>query len=58
MEIATEKVTKITLVLDLYEARWLRGLVQNPQCHQNKEHESDRQMRETFFTTLSEFLDN
>jgi hypothetical protein len=57
MEIATEKVTKITLVLDLYEARWLRGLVQNPQCEPNKEDPDNKQMREVFFTALSEFLD-
>jgi len=49
------KKIEYTLVLDEQEARWLRGLMQNPIFDEepDEEPELDRTMRETIWTALA-----
>jgi hypothetical protein len=57
MNTDTKTTMEITLKLTAKEAIWLKGLVQNPQCHPNDESAEDEEMRSALFDALPSFPD-
>ena len=57
MNADTKTTMEITLKLTAKEAIWLKGLVQNPQCHPAEESTEDAEMRATLFDALPSFPD-
>lgn len=49
MDVKTENVVKVTMVLDEKEAQWLHNYMQNPACEPDRESVDDRNMRMRFF---------
>ena len=56
MDVETQKVTEVALKLNEEEARWLKGIMQNPFYGQTPLDETaqDSKMRGIFWTALAE----
>ena len=56
MQIKTTQKIEITITMNEFEARWLKGIMQNPFYGQNPsdEQETDKKNREMFWHTLNE----
>lgn len=53
MRVEVHRETKVGMVLDEDEARWLMGAMQNPLSkYPEDEDPKDREMRERFFTAI------
>jgi hypothetical protein len=58
MNANTKTTMEITLIkLTAEEAIWLKGLVQNPQCHPCEESAENAEMRASLFNALPSFPD-
>jgi hypothetical protein len=57
MNAYTKTTMEITLKLTAQEAIWLKGLVQNPQCHPDEESSETAGMRESLFNALPSYPD-
>jgi hypothetical protein len=54
MEASIKKIEKVTLVLTMEEALWLKSLVQNPmEPSQKEEDDENRDMRQAFWEGLT-----
>jgi len=53
MEIKCEKTINYILVLDEFEARWLKALVQNPLYSNIEEDPQNKEMRQNFWDALN-----
>lgn len=57
MDTDTKTEMKITITLTAKEAIWLKGLVQNAQCHPDEESAENSSMRAVMFDALPSFQD-
>lgn len=53
MEIKQVIEPKYVMKITDEERKWLKGYLQNPQCHPDDEESVDRRMREAFFMALT-----
>ena len=52
MEYSIERKATITFTLNEREAGWLKGFIQNPNCHPVDEPKEDKQIRCDLFNVL------
>ena len=58
MEHSIERKAKITFTLNEKEAAWLKGFIQNPNCHPDDEPADEREIRYNIFNALIEMEDS